>query len=63
MKQIASNIVFYEDSSKVANSKTDFFDNSELEKCPITKCILKSQDCIRPYSESAMKISALDFTI
>jgi len=27
----------------------DFFKNSEMLACPITKCSLKTRDCVNPY--------------
>ena len=41
----------------------DFFENTEQEQCPITKCILKTPDCLSPNKERDLTISPNDFII
>ena len=63
IKLRTTNDIIYKDSSKIANAKIDFFENSEKEQCPITKCTPKSPDCLSPNLENALIISEKDFTI
>jgi len=49
------------DQKHVVNAATDFFDNSDAEACPISKCELLKSDCKAPNGNSALKVDASTF--